>query len=76
MNRHQPLFTILVLLILLASAGPCSRAHAQDIIRVCVYNNYPVIYYDGNNTPRGVFIDILESIAKQENWTLHYKICS
>ncbi len=73
MNRHHTLSIVIALLPVLAIVGICSHAHAQDVVRVCVYENYPIVHYDDDNGPNGLYIDILDAIASQENWRLDYK---
>lgn len=46
---------------------------ANTPITVGVYNNKPTIFIDETGRPAGIFIDILEEIAKQEHWQLTYK---
>lgn len=50
---------------------------ASDTIelRVGVYDNPPKIFLDQNNKPSGFFADILDEIAKRENWRLNYVKC-
>lgn len=49
--------------------------HAKENIRVGIYQNKPKIFLDANNKPSGFFIDILNEIAHQENWTITYVPC-
>jgi len=49
--------------------------HAREV-RVGVYSNEPKIYSDVKGTPAGIFIDVLQSIASKNNWTLKYIACS
>jgi len=39
---------------------------------VGVYENSPKIFFDESGKPAGIFIDIIENIAKSENWNLEY----
>ncbi len=50
---------------------------ASDTIelRVGVYDNPPKIFLDQHNKPSGFFTDILDEIAKRENWHLKYVKC-
>ena len=45
---------------------------SQKVIRVGVYQNKPKVFIDRRGVPKGFFIDILEHIAKAENWKLIY----
>ncbi|GLI37270.1 hypothetical protein GHYDROH2_07710 [Geobacter hydrogenophilus] len=42
------------------------------VVNVGVYENSPKIFTDESGTPSGIFIDIIEHIAKTEGWTLRY----
>lgn len=46
---------------------------ANTAITVGVYNNSPTIFVDDNGRPAGIFIEILEEIAKKENWKITYE---
>ncbi|MFW6121992.1 MAG: transporter substrate-binding domain-containing protein, partial [Petrotogales bacterium] len=41
-------------------------------VYVGVYQNKPKIFLDDNGEPSGLFIDLLEQIAKKEKWELKY----
>lgn len=41
-------------------------------MKVGVYNNQPTVFVDGNGVAKGLFIDVLEKIASEEDWTLEY----
>jgi PAS domain S-box-containing protein len=62
-----------ILLVILLLIIP-TLSNANFKLRVGVYENYPVIFMDGD-TPKGLFIDILEHVAKGEGWTLEYVKC-
>ena len=59
------------------NSAPTYEAQAQSgkTLRVGVCNSSPLIFMDENGTPQGFYIDVLNSIAKQENWTLEYVPC-
>ena len=42
------------------------------IVRVGIYDNKPKVYRDESGTAAGLFPDILDYIAQQENWQLDY----
>ncbi len=44
-------------------------------LRVGMYDNPPKIFLDENSKPSGFFVDILDDIAKKENWHLNYIKC-
>jgi signal transduction histidine kinase len=45
---------------------------ARQTLRVGVYENVPLSFVDGNGRVGGVFIDILEHIAENEDWQIEY----
>lgn len=50
-----------------------STGLAQTKLTVGVYNNSPTIFCDENGYSHGLFIDLLEVVAKEENWLLEYQ---
>lgn len=46
-------------------------AAAREII-VGVYDNEPKVFIEESGKPSGIFIDIIEYIAEQENWNIRY----
>jgi ABC-type amino acid transport substrate-binding protein len=49
-----------------------SAAEKERIVRVGVYENAPKVFISDSGKPAGIFIDIIEQIAKSEGWTLRY----
>ncbi|MBN1574636.1 MAG: PAS domain S-box protein [Deltaproteobacteria bacterium] len=44
-------------------------------VRVGIYQNQPKIFIDEDSRPSGIFVDILEEIARLEKWNLVYVPC-
>lgn len=44
----------------------------ERVVKVGIYENAPKVFSDESGRPAGVFIDIIEEIAKREGWTLRY----
>jgi len=42
------------------------------VVTLGVYENYPACYRDKNGEYNGIYVDILNEIAKQENWEIKY----
>ncbi len=60
-------------LIAAVCAGATRPAAAQDPpIRVGVYNFEPLIFTDAEGKAAGLYIEVLEDIARQERWSLTY----
>lgn len=62
----------LLIIFFLISVSARSVARAETVVKVGVYQNSPKIFMGENGTAEGIFIDILENIAEQENWHLEY----
>ncbi len=52
-----------------------TTVHAQDPIRVGVYQNEPLVFVDDNSKAQGIVVDILDHIAEQEGWEIEYVPC-
>jgi PAS domain S-box-containing protein len=52
------------------------QAETDSLIMVGIYQNPPKIYFDENKKPAGIFIELLEEIARLENWQLNYVSCT
>jgi PAS domain S-box-containing protein len=52
-----------------------SQAISQDL-KVGVFQNPPLIYQDENEVVKGLFIELLEKVAKEEGWELEYVFSS
>ncbi len=50
----------------------CTVSEGQ-IVRVCSYDGYPLIYQNRTGEPAGLFVDILHEIARAEGWSLEYR---
>jgi signal transduction histidine kinase len=67
------LILCLFLVLLIPFYPETSTAAGKDrIVRVGVYENPPKIFISESGSPAGIFIDIIEHIAKSEGWTLRY----
>ena len=47
-------------------------ASESRTVRVGIYDNKPKTYLDQRGEPAGLFPEVLNHIAKQENWQLDY----
>ena len=45
---------------------------AAKVLKVGVYNNNPTIFMNGDGNASGLFVELLEDIAAQEDWQLQY----
>ncbi len=56
-----------------SEAGPTVLPSAP--VRVGLYQNPPKVFIDENGNPSGIFVDLLDEIARQEKWNLEYVPC-
>ncbi|MDR3580688.1 MAG: ATP-binding protein [Oryzomonas sp.] len=63
--------SLFVVLILLCFEVPPARAEVRTVT-VGVYENAPKVFTSETGKPSGIFIDIIEHIAKSERWKLRY----
>ncbi len=71
--RHLRCLVLFLLAVLFL--GIINVTHAAEppkTVRVGAYNNKPKIYKDDNDKAAGVFADIINYIAKRENWNVEY----
>ena len=64
----------IALLIILLLLTPLTM-HADDPLKVGVYQNPPLVFMDEDESAQGLAIDILAAVAQQEGWRLEYVPC-
>lgn len=69
MQRIATLFLLQCLLWVLVFPA---RASADQRLRVGLYQNSPKVAYTEAGKPEGIFVDLIEAIARREGWTLEY----
>ena len=62
---------VFLLALFLVAARPLA-AQSNATIRVGVYNFEPLIFVDQSGAPKGIYLDVLESIAAREKWQIEY----
>jgi PAS domain S-box-containing protein len=60
---------VVAVLALVLCMGPL---HAQQVVRVALFPNPPKADFVGLDRPQGLFVDIIEEVARREGWTLQY----
>lgn len=68
----SPVFLPFFLFAFIFAGIPPADVYARDVT-VGVYENAPKVFTDENGKPAGIFIDIIQFIAEEEGWNLHYK---
>jgi signal transduction histidine kinase/ActR/RegA family two-component response regulator len=80
MNKtHNVLWSLLGLGAVLVVAyfailGSSEPQPERKTLKVGVYDNHPKVFVDGEGDPKGIFVDILQSIAHAENLDLQFQI--
>ncbi len=63
-----------IIFLVIAWGGLCSQAAlAKQTVTIGVYDNPPKVFVSETGQPAGIFIDLIEWIAKAEGWTLAYQ---
>jgi len=63
---------LFIFLLSLLCLGAFSALADDQVVKVGVYENEPKVFTDTSGKPAGVFIDVIEYIAKKEGWVLRY----
>jgi two-component system, cell cycle sensor histidine kinase and response regulator CckA len=66
--RHISACLLFLLFTLLPLTAP-----GETVLRVGVYQNSPTLFIDSSGNAAGLFVDLLEEVASQENWQLTYR---
>lgn len=72
-NGHKSaifLFSMFFLLVLWPGVSPVFAG--TQSVRVGIYENPPKVFIDESGRPSGIFVDIIEHIARIENWDIQY----
>ena len=78
LNQRFPIFDgsfwrcNILLLAFVFTAWALPAGGAERIVKVGMYENPPKIFIDDAGHPAGVFVDVIENIAKSEGWRLRY----
>ena len=71
-QRRSKYFLFLLPLVLLIQAAV---AVPSKLIRVGIYHNPPLSFWDEDSVSQGFVVDILREAAKEENWNLEFVFC-
>jgi ABC-type amino acid transport substrate-binding protein len=66
---------IFVTLFIITVTLICSylQVWANEPVRVGIFQNKPIVYFEDG--PQGLFVDVLDHVAKKEGWELEYVTC-
>ncbi|MBU1356873.1 MAG: transporter substrate-binding domain-containing protein [Candidatus Edwardsbacteria bacterium] len=54
------------------AAAVCLPPASAETIRVGIYQNPPKVFWNGGGNPQGIFVDIMNQIARNEGWAVEY----
>jgi PAS domain S-box-containing protein len=52
-----------------------SLSVASATVKVGVYQDFPLVFFDDDNRSYGVYVDILNYVASREDWAVEYVTC-
>lgn len=55
--------------------GGTGRQHKPRVVLVGLYENVPKVYTDERGRPTGLFVELLNEMARVENWQVRYIPC-
>ncbi len=71
-TRMTGFFRILLFTIIICCISISFLSAENITVKVGVYNNEPILFMDEQLNAKGLFVDIIEYIAKEENWKIEY----
>ncbi|MFW2366911.1 MAG: PAS domain-containing protein, partial [Desulforhopalus sp.] len=63
---------LIFLTIFFTSVALPIQLHADTVVKVGIYNNDPLVFFEEDGKGLGIFIDILEYVADKEGWRIEY----
>jgi len=74
-TRHNTFITIIILFM---NAAFCLSAQVpqEKSVKVGIYEFKPLVYTDDNGEPQGIYVEILNKIAKSAGWNITYVSCN
>ena len=51
-----------------------ASSQANRLIRVGIFQNYPLVFQNEEGIPQGLYIDLIKEIATQEGWELPWLV--
>jgi signal transduction histidine kinase/CheY-like chemotaxis protein/HPt (histidine-containing phosphotransfer) domain-containing protein len=76
MKRHRLLLSLIALAAAAAAVWFWQVDPERRAVSVGLYENAPKIYTGANGRPAGLFIELLDEIARREGWRLRYVPCA
>jgi two-component system, cell cycle sensor histidine kinase and response regulator CckA len=71
-GRSGPYWPILIVAAVIILLGSVGSSHGESVIKVGVYDFAPLVFVNEEGKPEGLFIDVLEQVARKEDWPIKY----
>ncbi len=71
-RRGVNCWRLFIFLLYALLAMTSASAGGERIVRVGIYQNEPKVFLRESGRPSGIFVDIIERVAKDEGWRLEY----
>ncbi len=71
-NLKKRIRFLFLLLVICLQSVHLSPASAEKVVRVGINDYKPLVFLDSTGVPKGIFIDIIEDVAKNNGWRLDY----
>jgi len=75
-RRYGWVRILLLVLPLLLAATPYARGEERRVVRVGIFQNDPIVFQDEGGAAKGLYVDLLNAIAEEENWEIRYVLDS
>ena len=74
-DRCNKLFRVLTTTLSCLCVFSASLSVASATVKVGVYQDFPLVFFDDDNRSHGVYVDILNYVASREDWVVEYVTC-
>jgi ABC-type amino acid transport substrate-binding protein len=71
-QMRESVKVILVIIIVMILPTITTSAQSKPVVRIGIYDNHPLVSLDAAGAPRGLFIDLIDELASQENWDVRF----
>ncbi len=65
-------FLLFLLILIFLSHNLLYAKEDNKKIRIGIFQNAPIVYQDDEGEPKGIYVDLINEIARLENWKLSY----
>ena len=69
--HRGPFLSIVIILLTSVKLVSVPEGAADEIVKIGVYENAPKVFISESGQPAGIFIDVIEHIAKSEGCNVH-----